>query len=59
MAKTTGLYVELPEETKRKAKSKAALYGVDLKDFVRIAIERFIIDIENERVEVKADLLVK
>lgn len=53
------MFVNIPDEVRRKAKSKAALYNVDLKDFVRIAIERFIVDIENERVEVKTDLMVK
>lgn len=57
MKKKIVAYVD--EEIHRKTKGHAGFLGIDIQDMVGLALKRYIIDIENERVNPEIDIITE
>jgi hypothetical protein len=49
--KTVGIYAKVPEEIRRRVKAQAAIAGIDIKDYIGLAIVHFSKHVENNEID--------
>lgn len=49
--KEVGIYAKVPDSIRRRVKSQAAIAGIDIKDYIGLAIVHFSKHVENDEID--------